>query len=203
MKNLDPQEGYPQLFDAFGKLLAIPPAIVREFVQRTEIMRIKRNEIIADGIELSTHGYFIISGLIMSYVPCEGSNHVNWIRTSNDYAYSMDMFRFQFGYEPALTGNVLVALEDTVAISIHHEDSIWLQENSVEMCILINTLIMSHTEVNLCIQQNEMREPADRYNEMQLRVSFSLSRVPDIYLASLLRITLAELKEVRERIQQQ
>lgn len=202
MKNFDSQEAYPQLFNAFSKVQFIHPVIMQEFMDRSETIQFKRNEVIENGEELSTHGYFIVSGLIMGYIPHEGVNLVKWIRSSDDYAYSMDMFRFRFGYEPDLTGNVLVALEDTLAIHIKHEDLNWLQDNSVEMGIVVNSFLEFHTAIDLCLKENELREPTDKYKHLQRQLSFNLNRVPDIYLASFLNITLAELKKVRESIQQ-
>jgi hypothetical protein len=202
MEQFDPREVYPQLFDAFGKIQSVHSSILHEFVKRSEIIQLKRNEIIADGIQPSTHSYFIISGLIMCYFRHKRHNHVKWVRCANDYAYSMDMFRFRFGDDPMLTGDILVALEDTVVVRIGHEDINWLQDNSVEMGLVINTLMMAHTAADLCVKDSEGKKPLDKYMQMQQQVAFNLNRIPDIYLSSFLNINLVELKIVRESIQQ-
>jgi hypothetical protein len=167
MKNIDPQAAYPHLFNAFSKILIISPAILREFGERSEPVRFRHKEVIVDGGLLSTHSYFIIDGLIMCYISYDNGHHVQWVRGEADYAYSMDMFREQFDFDPHLIGNVLVALEDTT----------------------------------LCVEHNRIKRPFDKYQEIQFLTPFDLNRVPDVYLASWLDITLIELKKVREKMQ--
>lgn len=200
MKNFDPEEAYPTLFKTFREILPVPLILVRDFTQRSVAIEFKQNDVITDGDQLSEYSYFIINGLVMCYTAHEGTNLVRWIRSAHDYAYSMDMFRLRFGYDPRLIGNVLVALEDTLVIRIRHEDINWLQDNSVEMGIIVNNLMMGHSLLDQEIPLLHSLEPLERYKAMQQRVSYDFSRVPDIYLARYLDITLAELKKVRESI---
>ncbi|MRG46957.1 hypothetical protein GFS24_17680 [Chitinophaga sp. SYP-B3965] len=202
MKNFDPEEAYPLLFENFRRIFPIPLVLVRDFTQRSVMIEFKKSDMITDGVQLSEYSYFIIRGLIMCYTPNDGTNVVRWIRSEDDYAYSMDMFRIKFGYDPRLIGNILVAMEDTVVIGIKHEDIFWLQDNSIEMGIIVNTLMTFHTGLDQQMPRIHSLAPVERYKEIQQRVSYDLSRVPDIYLASFLNITLRELKEVRESIQQ-
>jgi hypothetical protein len=200
MENIDPQTVYPYLFNAFRKIQIMPPVILREFRERSEPVRFRHKEVIADGALLSTHGYFIIDGLIRCYVSCDNGHHLLWVRGENDYAYSMDMFRDRYDPDPHLIGNVLIALEDTLAIKIAHEDITWLRKYSREMSVILDGYAFNHSEVALNMEKNKIMRPLDRYQEMQQLLSFDLSRVPDLYLASWLDITLVELKKVRERI---
>lgn len=201
MKNFDPEDAFPILFRNFRTILPIVPLIlVRDFTRRSVAIEFKKNDIITDGEQLSEYSYFIINGLIMCYTVHEGTNLVRWIRGANDYAYSMDMFRFRFGYDPGLIGNILVALEDTLVIRIRHEEINWLQDNSVEMGLIVNNLMMSHSVLEQEIPLIHALAPLARYKEMQQKVSYDFSRVPDVYLACYLNLTLTELKKVRAQL---
>lgn len=202
MKNFDPEDAYPVLFKTFREILPVPLMLVRDFTQRSVAIEFKQHDVITDGEQLSEYSYFIISGLVMCYTAHEGINLVKWIRGENDYAYSMDMLRLRFGYDPRLIDNILVALEDTLVIRIRHEDINWLQDYSVEMGLIVNTLMTAHSILDHTIPEIHLLAPLNRYKQMQKRVSYDFSRVPDIYLASYLDITLSELKKVRENIQQ-
>lgn len=126
MKNFDPEDAYPTLFKTFREILPVPLMLVRDFTQRSVAIEFKQHDVLTDGEQCSEYSYFIIDGLVMCYTTHEGINLVRWIRSANDYAYCMDMFRLRFGYDPRLTGNILVALEDTLVIRIRHEDINWL-----------------------------------------------------------------------------
>ncbi|SIO49233.1 cyclic nucleotide-binding domain-containing protein [Chitinophaga niabensis] len=200
MKNFDQEEAYPTLFKTFREILPVPLMLVQDFTQRSVAIEFKKNDVITDGGQLSEYSYFIISGLVMCYTAREGTNLVRWIRSENDYAYSMDIFRLRLGYDPNLVGNILIALEDTLVIRIRHEDISWLQDNSVEMGIIVNNFMLGHSTLEQQIPVLYALAPLERYKEMQGKVSFELGRVPDIYLASYLNLTLTELKNVREKI---
>lgn len=200
MENIDPKTVYPYLFNEFKKIQNVPPVILREFKERSEPVRFKLGEVIADGASLSTHSYFIIDGLIRCYISSGGTHHILWVRGENDYAYSIDMFRNKLDCDPQPISNVLVALEATLAIKIAHEDIAWLRKYSREMSVILDGYIFKHSEVALYMKKNEIRRLLDKYKEMQQLVTFDLSRVPDLYLASWLDITFIELKKVREKI---
>jgi hypothetical protein len=188
MKNFNLEDAYPTLFRNFRTILPIVPLIlIRDLTQQSVAFEFKKNDIITDGEQLSEYSYFIISGLIMCYTVHESTNLVRWIRSANDYAYSMDMFKHRFGYDPNL-------------IRIRHEEINWLQDNSVEMGLIVNNLMMGHSVLEQDIPLIHALAPLARYKEMQQKVSYDFSRVPDVYLACYLDLTLAELKKVREQL---
>lgn len=164
MKNFDAEEAYPILFRSFRQILPIVPLVlVQDFTQRSVAITFKKQDVITDGDQLSEYSYFNISGLVMCYTAHEGTNLARWFRGENDYAYSMDMFRYRFGYDPKLIGNILVALEDTLVIRIRHEDINWLQDNSVEMGLIVNNLMLGHSILDQEIPFIHSLVPLERY----------------------------------------
>lgn len=198
MKNINPEEVYPLLLSAFNKVQKIPPDLRQEFISRSDIVHFKRRDaMLAEG-QVSTHAYFIISGLVMCYRKTAKRNVVKWIRSTHDYVFSIDMFMADYNYNPGCIGDIMIVLEDTTAIKVRNEDMRWFQDNSAEMSALLLHYMNRFSEMDMCIMSYEYMLPEDRYQYMQRHAGFLLNRVPDVYLAAFLEITLAELKELKK-----
>lgn len=198
MENVSPEVVYPQLFRAFCRVKRIPYATWKEFMARTKIVQFKKNQVFIHADHLSTHSYFVIEGLVMSYFERNKKRYVKWIRSTNDYVFSADIFRIDIDDHSQINGENLMALEDTVAISVSHEDLKWLEENHYRIGLITTIYYSNYSHMYRRLEANALHEPEDRYENIQRGSHFSLERVPDIYLASYLRITLKELKEVRK-----
>lgn len=198
MKNINPEEAYPPLLNAFNKVRKIPSELRKEFISRSDIVHFKRREtILAEG-QVSTHAYFIISGMVMCYRKTDKRHVVKWIRSTHDYVFSIDMFMADFEHDPSCVGDIMVALEDTVAIRVRNEDMRWFQDNSADMSALLLHYMNRFSEMDMCILAYEYMLPEDRWQYMERHVGFDLKRIPDVYLASFLEITLKELKGLKK-----
>lgn len=198
MKKINPDEAYLQLLFSFLEIEMIPEAIMLELERRSEIDQFKKNEVVHEAEQESTHAYFIVSGIMMCYVKKEAGNVVKWFRSTGDYAYSMDMYKTFLGAEYKPAGNTLIALEDLVVVKILHEDVKWLEDNSPAMKSLLHKHLIHYNQVGLVRRAFEDMDPDNRYQFMQRHMNLSLDRIPDVYLSSFLDLTLPEVKKAKE-----
>jgi hypothetical protein len=93
MENMTSEKTYSQLYRTFIRSAKrIPYEQWEQFIARTSINHFKAKQLIYRANSLSTHSYFIISGLVMSYFERNGKKYVKWIRAENGYAFSIDTF---------------------------------------------------------------------------------------------------------------
>lgn len=90
----------------------IPPAVWLEFIARSEVVQFKKNEMAHKEDCVPKRAYFIHEGLMMSYLKKGDRSIVNWI--SNEFAFGLDIIMSAPVDE---AGNVLIVLEDTLAIA--------------------------------------------------------------------------------------
>lgn len=200
MENITPDNAYLHLLFAFLEIEMVPEFIMLELEKRSIVEQFKRNEVVHEEDQESTHAYFIVNGIMMCYQQTEDGNIVKWFRSTGDYAYSMDMSKSFFGVEFKPAGNKLIALEDLLVIKIPHEDVKWLEDNSAEMKYLLNKHLTHYNQVALGKRAFEHMDPDNRYQFMQRHMNLSLERIPDVYLSSFLGLTLPEVETVRKNL---
>lgn len=199
MKTITSEQAHSQLYRSFAKAgKRIPHALWEQFIAKARVDCFKAKERIHSADSLSTHSYFIISGLIMCYFEHVDVKFVKWVRAENGYAFSSDIVRFDVGRDRPTKRDCLMALEDTVVVSISHEDLEWVRANISQIALVIAKLYMYYGEIFERLETNDGQSPEDKYENIQREIDFSLDRVPDIYLASYLNISLKDLKEVKE-----
>lgn len=199
MENMTSEKTYAQLFRAFSKLVKrIPYSGWEQFITKSKIIQVKQKGIFLEANQLSTHSYFIISGLVMSYFERSKKRYVKWIRGENDYAFSADIFRHDVDKDSLIMGESLVALEDTVAISVSHEDLKWLCIDFPRINMAISRYYMDYSIMYRRLEANDIHDPIGKYDNIQRAMDFDLERVPDVYLASYLGISLKALEKVKE-----
>lgn len=200
MENITPDNAYLHLLFAFLEIEMVPEFIMLELEKRSIVEQFKRNEVVHEEDQESTHAYFIVSGIMMCYQQTEDGNIVKWFRSTGDYAYSMDMSKNFFGVEFKPARNKLIALEDLLVIKIPHEDVKWLEDSSPEMKYLLHKHLTHYNQVALGKLAFEHMEPGNRYQFMQRHMNLSLERIPDVYLSSFLGLTLPEVETVRKNL---
>lgn len=199
MENMTSGNAYAQLFRAFSRAVKrIPYSGWEQFMAKSKIIQLEKKEVLLEADQLSTHSYFIISGLVMSYFEHGKKRYVKWIRGENGYAFSADVFRDDVKEEALIAGECLVALEDALVISISHEDLKWLCINFPRIDFAIMAYYNDYSIMYRRLEANFIRDPVGKYDSIQRATDFSLERVPDVYLASYLRISLKALKKVKE-----
>lgn len=198
MEKINPIEAYPELFHALSSLQEIPVPACFDFITRSKVVEFKKNEVVHAEGDDSTHAYFIVSGIMMCYVRNGDEKMVKWLRGRGDYAYSMDMTKDFSEFKFSAADNILLALEDIVAIKISHDDLKWLEENSIEFKKILFTHLTHYNQVAIARQAFPMMDPENKYQFMQRHMTLDLGRVPDIYLSSFLDISLKEVEAARK-----
>lgn len=195
MKNINP----PSHHDGSSNFNGLPPAAKAELSKRSEVVLFNKKEVILTPDYYSEYVYLIYSGLIMSYVQRGDENIVNWVRGREDFAFAQNTKKAGRRLQKQFTGQIMIALERTHAMKISFESLTWLQDNWPQIDQVISSYICLYVVMDYCIQTDK-NTSKDKYEFVQRKVEFDLNKVPDIYLASWLGITLVELKEIRENI---
>lgn len=193
MENFNSQEAYARLLKSLSKNQKLQYADWKAFMDKTGIVQFKANEVVAEAGTLSTHSYFIISGLMMCYDGHDSKN-AQWFGAEHYYAFTMDMFRF--GEMGNTNDQTMVALEDTMVFSISHADFLWLEEHHRKIARLRTSIIYRLTYTIRKIQNCLIVNARDRYEWMQETLGFELARISVVYLAPYARVTPKILKEI-------
>ncbi|WP_343303090.1 hypothetical protein AAHN97_16165 [Chitinophaga niabensis] len=170
----------------------------KKFMDRTNMVQFKMNDVFIKAGSLSTHSYFIIKGLVMCYEGQElKPEKIKWVRAEHDYAFTVD--KFSFGEEKRMPNEYsLVALEDTLAFSLSHEDYLWLKTHCKGFDLLYMVLIHAYSikikKISNCVLTNDR----DRYEWIQEVHGFKLERIPGVYLKHCIGVTEKRLKELQK-----
>jgi CRP-like cAMP-binding protein len=175
-------------------------AAKEEIIKLSEIWRYEQQDSVLEADEYSEHVYFISTGSLLSYEERDGEKIVKWVRSAGDFAFAQKADLTTAALEKQLTGQIIVALEDTNVIRISFENMKRLRDKHSNIDILITQEVIGSAFIDHWLQTNRYLPPKRKYEFVQARVRFDLNKVPDIYLASWLGITLGELKDVRNSI---
>jgi CRP-like cAMP-binding protein len=200
MENMTPEAIYSQLREALCKDKPIPDADWDAFIEKTKIDQFEENQVVVEQGQLSTHSYFIIQGLIMCYIPRKPKSTIMWFRAENEYAFTVD--KLNFGKPPRNNEERLMALEDSIVVSISHEDLEILQSNNRRIRDMVHDSFMRALFALDGLSRRSTKDPEYNYDLVQQYTSFNLSRVPAIYLALYLGTNVKRLAEIRKTIQQ-
>lgn len=195
MQNITTEEVYPKLFRSLCKTKRLSLADRKAFMARTAITSFKANEKIVVEGTLSTHSYFIISGLIMCY---EGDNfkYIKWFRAEESYAFTTD--KFKYGKPGRVNNDSLMALEDTLVVSMSHEDYLWLCTHHPMIAMLEAGLILGLGNIMSGVIACFTVEGRKRYEWLEEQMGFNLERIPDVHLVPYLQTTVRRLKDIRK-----
>lgn len=198
MKTSNQTEVYSQLHGSLCQDRAMPDIDWHKFIERTDIVQVKKKEVFVKSGEPSTHSYFIISGLIMCQAQIGPKDHIYWFRAENDYAFCSH--NLPYGSQQRDNREALVALEDTVAVRISHADLQSLMKDNPQITIMYGNVFTKTTITFSHLVNRGTRDPQYDYEYVQKHIGFNLDRVPDVYLATYLGTTVKKLKDVREAI---
>jgi len=194
MENIIPfsQEGSPDFS-------ILPSAARIELIKRSEVVLLTPEETILESFDYSEHVYFIFKGLIAGYVQRGEESTVRWIRGNNDFAFAWNMDNNSFGFQKQLTGQIMVALEETHAIKISFENLRWLQDKWPAIKDVLSFHMREYLALDKWLQVKGDLQAKEKYEFVQRHVKFQLDKVPDVYLASWSGIRLEELRVIRKR----
>lgn len=200
MKKMTTKAIYSRLRKAICKDKPIPDADWNEFIEKTKIDWFKESHVIVHPGQLSTHSYFIIEGMMMCYIPRKPKNSILWFRAEGEHAFTTD--KLNFGKPSRENEERLIALEDTIAVSISHEDLLALQENN-----RIIFHMMHEVFIRTLVRFDSLSKRSNKYTEhdykwVQRYVTFNLDRIPAAYLATYLGTSVKKLADVHKLIQQ-
>jgi hypothetical protein len=178
----------------------LPSAAKEEIIRLSEVWQFQKQDRVLEADEYSEHVYFIATGSLLSYVQRGDEKIVKWVRSTGDIAFAQKAEDAALYLKKQLTGQIIVALEETNLIKISFENIKRLQVKYPQIDHVLTHHIFGCAAMDHWLTANKYLPPNRKYEFVQSLVKHSLSKVPDIYLASWLGITLSELKEVRKGI---
>jgi hypothetical protein len=200
MENMTPEAIYSQLREALCKDKPIPDADWDAFIEKTKIEQFEENQVVVEPGQLSTHSYFIIQGLMMCYIPRKPKSTIMWFRAENEYVFTVD--KLDVGKPPRINQERLMALEDSIVVSISHEDLAVLESSNRRIQDMVHNSFMRALITLDRLSRRSTKDPQYYYDWVQQYISFNLSRVPPIYLALYIGTNIKKLAEIRKTGQQ-
>lgn len=197
---MTPEIVYSQLQDALCKENPIPQADWEAFIEKTRIDVFKENEVAVEADQLSTHSYFIIKGLMMCYQPREPKQAIVWFRAENEHAFTSDMLKLR---DPGRKNKFrLVALEDSIVVSISHEDLEALKKSNPQVLNMMWLHFLKIVITQDDLFRRDMKDPEYSYDLVRKIVTFDLNRVPAAYLAAYLGTSVKKIMGIRNAVQE-
>ncbi|SIO49273.1 cyclic nucleotide-binding domain-containing protein [Chitinophaga niabensis] len=194
MENMNQEAIYSQLREALCKDKPVADADWNVFIEITRIDQFEENEVIVEPGQLSTHSYFVIKGLLMCYRPLGSKNAILWFRAENEYAFTVD--KLNLGKASRVNEERLVALEDSIVVSIRHEDLAELQISNQRVLDMMHDLFMKTLFTFDNLSKRTMNDPEHDYEWVQQHVTFDLNRVPLSYLSTYLCTSAKRVVEI-------
>lgn len=198
MENMTPEAIYSQLRDSLCKDTPVPDADWNAFVDKTQIDLFDEKDLAVEPGKFSTHSYFIIKGLMMCYRPRKPKDTIMWFRAEHEYAFTVD--KLNFGQPSRINEEGLIALEDSIVVSINHEDLAALQSKNRRILDMVHDSFLRALFTLDRLSGRIMRDPEYSYDWMQRQITFDLSRVPATYLAPYLGTSVKKLTEIRKAL---
>lgn len=178
-----------------GALPLLPPAAVMDLIERSEIMVFRKKEVVQESYEFSEFAYLIFDGLLLSYMQRGGEKMVKWVRGIGDFAFAQIVGH---NLESKLTGQIIVALEETKVLRFSLGDLQWLQDKHPEIKLIASHHIHTFSNTDKWLAAHQNSSPKNKYDYVQNQIELNLDLVPDLYLASWLGITFDKLSGIRE-----
>lgn len=187
---------YEWMFGLFNKIRLTRKALKKILIEDTRIELFRKGEIIQENNKINRQCYFVFQGLVMAYyVKDNGEEITSWFMREMDIVISVKSF---FTQQPSR--EVLVALEDTICISLSYE----LLQKIYGVFTEFNFVGRVFTE-KYYIQMEErafslrMDDATQRYEKLLANHPDILQRVPLKYIASYLGITPQSLSRIRRK----
>lgn len=197
MQTNNPKGGGPSSSNA-SNMQELPSAAKEEIIRLSEVWHFQKQDRVLEADEYAEHVYFIATGLLLSYVQRGDEKIVKWVRSTGDVAFAQNAENTGLSLKKQLTGQIVVALEETNVIRISFENIKRLQNRYPQIDNVMTHHILGCIIMEKWLTDNRYLPPKRKYEFVQCLVGPNLSKVPDIYLASWIGITLDELKEVRK-----
>lgn len=188
---------YKQLFALFNSIYPLSRALRRSIIKHTRVEVFKKDAMILEIGKINKRINFVVSGLLMAYyVKDNADKRVSWFLKEGAMAISVVSYELQVpSYE------AIMALEDTICISMSHDDHEWHYEKFLAFNVYGRKLkIPFHIIDNQRVYSSIMENATQRYKRLLATLPDIFQRVKLEYIASYLGITQQSLSRIRNRL---
>lgn len=187
---------YEWMFELFNQIRPTRKALKKMIIENTRIELFKKGEIIQQNKKINRQCYFVFQGLVMAYyVKDNGEEITSWFMRIRDIVISVKSF---FTQQPSR--EVIVALEDTICISLSYELLQKIYGAFTEFNVVGRVLTESYyIQMEERVYSLRMDDATQRYEKLLADHPDILQRVPLKYIASYLGITPQSLSRIRRK----
>lgn len=196
MTKTDLDQAHDQILHIFNSIYPMSEELENGIRQHSKITTFNKKAHLLEFNEINQSIYFILKGCVrIYYLNDEGEEHTSWLLTEGELAISVYSF-----YSQQKSFEAIEALENCVTLELTYPALSVLYQQHLEFNFIGRYLteqyyIRSESKANSL----RMLSAKERYDELVLRKSHLLKRIPLGYIASYLGITQSTLSRIRSK----
>ncbi|MFD2903768.1 Crp/Fnr family transcriptional regulator [Sphingobacterium anhuiense] len=196
MTKTDLDQAHDQILHIFNSIYPMSEELENGIRQHSKITTFNKKAHLLEFNEINQSIYFILKGCVrIYYLNDEGEEHTSWLLTEGELAISVYSF-----YSQQKSFEAIEALENCVTLELPYPALFVLYQQHLEFNFIGRYLteqyyIRSESKANSL----RMLSAKERYDELVLRKSHLLKRIPLGYIASYLGITQSTLSRIRSK----
>lgn len=196
MTKTDLDQAHDQILHIFNSIYPMSEELENGIRQHSKITTFNKKAHLLEFNEINQSIHFILKGCVrIYYLNDEGEEHTSWLLTEGELAISVYSF-----YSQQKSFEAIEALENCVTLELTYPALSVLYQQHLEFNFIGRYLteqyyIRSESKANSL----RMLSAKERYDELVLRKSHLLKRIPLGYIASYLGITQSTLSRIRSK----
>lgn len=196
MTKTDLDQAHDQILHIFNSIYPMSEELENGIRQHSKITTFNKKAHLLEFNEINKSIHFILKGCVrIYYLNDEGEEHTSWLLTEGELAISVYSF-----YSQQKSFEAIEALENCVTLELTYPALSVLYQQHLEFNFIGRYLteqyyIRSESKANSL----RMLSAKERYDELVLRKSHLLKRIPLGYIASYLGITQSTLSRIRSK----
>jgi len=184
------------LLNLVKSMIPVSQNLENDIKENVVVNTFGKSEFLLKEGQICNHLHFIVKGVLISYYELNESEMVNWIFMENDFTISLTSF---YKRQPSFEN--IIAYEDSVVVSIHHDQLMMLYDKHVEFNIVGRKLTeFYHCENEAYHIAMRKRRAEDKYRWLLEKRPEIIQRVPGKYIASYLGITGETVSRIRRSL---
>lgn len=155
----------------------------------------KGDTVLAEGT-VSRHLYFVENGLLRIYYEKDGKEITEWLALDDSFCFSITSF-----FQQVPSRLIIECIENSEVVYISRDELLRLSDTNLEIARLFRLLITGSLIFSqIRMESIQFETAAKRYQRLLQQNPEILRRVPLMYIASFLGITVETLSRIRTQI---
>lgn len=190
------KEGLSTLLSYLNAFHSISPESATYVQKQIVEHSVKKGELLQKSDTVCAYVYFVVKGVLRGYIIDEKKKITTWITSENQLVSSIRSLLLQ---RP--TPENIEALEDCHLLGFHYSDLQYLYDNYPEWNVLGRKIAeyyytFAEDRAFIC----RLSKATDRYNYFIANNGHLINRIPQMYIASYLGMTVENLSRIRNQL---